>query len=329
MRVEGRVEVSVDGVPVKSADLLDLARPVKKPMLAPTAGIVHMDRLRFPLIASPKLDGIRSLKRNGGIVSRSFKPIPNEYIRTTLQGLLPEGADGETITGNNFQDVSSGVMSKGGTPDFKFWMFDYVPSAAHCASPYTTRLQWQGQWYRAASAAYPELSKFVRIVPTTTIYSMAQLLSYEAECLGAGFEGAMLRDPEGPYKEGRATEKQGWLLKLKRFTDAEATVVGFEEQEANHNEVTVDALGHSKRSSHKSGKVGKGTLGKLVCESPDWEGQFRIGTGKGLTDAKRLEIWNNRELYLGRSIKYKYQKHGSKNAPRIAIYLGFRHQDDM
>jgi len=142
----------------------------------------------------------------------------------------------------------------------------------------------------------------------------------------------MIRDPQGPYKNGRSTEREGWLLKLKRFVDSEARVTGFVEQLHNANEATINELGSTARSSAKAGLVPAGTLGKFLAV--DVNGRFpglelKIGTGKGLTLALRNEIWNNQAKYMGKLVKYRFQEIGVKDAPRIPVWLGFRDPDDM
>ena len=54
---------------------------ITKPMLAcDLKG--QWDKLVYPVYATQKLDGIRSLKiKNFGVVSRTFKPIANKHIR--------------------------------------------------------------------------------------------------------------------------------------------------------------------------------------------------------------------------------------------------------
>jgi len=75
--------------------------------------------------------------------------------------------------------------------------------------------------------------------------------------------------------------------------------------------------------------VGKGTLGAFIVKSKKWNDIFKIGTGEGLTEELRSEIWNNKEKYLGKIITYKYQEYGSINAPRQPIMKGFREKSDM
>jgi DNA ligase-1 len=71
-----------------------------KPMLAVDCGDVNA--LRFPLLASPKLDGVRAIGDRWVTKSRSLKPIPNVNVQAQFAG-LPEGLDGELIVGNDPQ----------------------------------------------------------------------------------------------------------------------------------------------------------------------------------------------------------------------------------
>ena len=75
---------------------------MNQPMLAAT--YKNDEQLEFPLLATPKVDGVRALIVNGKLVSRSFKPIPNDKIRSVLEDMLPEGADGELSCGRHYFD---------------------------------------------------------------------------------------------------------------------------------------------------------------------------------------------------------------------------------
>lgn len=292
---------------------------ISKPMLAGTCK--DISRLRYPVIASPKLDGIRCLKIAGRVVSRKFKEIPNQHIRTTLEWLLPDGIDGEILSGDTFQRCTSAVMSRGGKPDFVFWAFDLVSGGLD--RPFRQRIVDTTKAIKLIG------DKAVSVVSHGWMRDPEQLEKFEALCLRRGYEGVMLRDPEGPYKCGRSTEKQGWLLKLKRFVDNEAVVLGFEERMHNKNELQRDELGYAKRSTAKAGKVGSDTLGRFLVRDLKTGVEFKIGTGLGLDDRLRQEIWDSQESFLGSVIKYKCQPYGTKDKPRLPIFLGFRHQADM
>ena len=133
----------------------------------------------------------------------------------------------------------------------------------------------------------------------------------------------------GPYKCGRSTNKEGYLLKLKRFSDSEAEIIGFEELMHNNNVKTKDNLGLSKRSTCQENLSGANTLGTLLVRDLYSNLEFRIGTGQGLDIDLRRAMWNNQSSYLGKIVKYKYFSVGVKDLPRHPVLLGFRHKDDM
>ena len=115
---------------------------------------------------------------------------------------------------------------------------------------------------------------------------------------------------------------------MKSFEDSEATIIGFQELMRNQNEQKRDVFGLAERSHEKDGMVPADTLGAFQVE---WQGK-RFNCGSGLNDELRARIWNNREKYLGRTIKFKYQKEGIKKetgTPRLPIFLGFRDAEDM
>ena len=81
--------------------------------------------LRFPLIGSPKLDGIRCVMKDSFAKSRSMKPIKNIHTRSLLErhGELLRDVDGELMVGDLFNSTTSGINTILGTPDFKYHIF--------------------------------------------------------------------------------------------------------------------------------------------------------------------------------------------------------------
>lgn len=280
-----------------------------KPLLSAT--IEDTATLRYPVLVSTKLDGIRCLVIDGVACSRNLKPIRNAYVQKCIGKPEYSGLDGELIVGNVFAEdcyrqTNSGVMSADGEPDFKFHVFD--------------RFDMQPFHFRTRFEQIPNLP-FVEIVPHWEVETEAELLDLEAELLAKGAEGVMVRSIDGAYKMGRSTIKDGILGKLKRFADAEYKVIGFQERMHNANEATVNALGHTERSSHKENKVGRNDLGALICETPDGQ-QFNCGTG--FDDTLRTEIWTNRDAYMGKFAKIKSFLIGVKDLPRFPVFLGWR-----
>ena len=289
-----------------------------KPMLSATfTPGVH--QVRFPVLISPKLDGIRCIIDAGGRpLSRNFKEIPNASIRQTLSDLGLPALDGELVVGSAtspdcYRTTNSGVMSRDGEPDWCFYVFDVLTGTGR---PFKERIRM------AKKAVQDARHKRIKIVPHVMVENEDTLIRHEQQFLREGFEGVMGRDPEGPYKFGRATMKEGWLWKLKRFTDGEAIITGFAEQMHNGNEATEDELGRTKRSSHKAGKAGKNTLGALAVRDVRTGVEFDIGTG--FTDAERDAIWAGRVDWLSRIVKYKSFPQGVKDRPRFPVFMGLR-----
>lgn len=282
-----------------------------------------LKRLRFPLLGSVKIDGWRCSIQNGIALSSKLKLIRNLHVRKLLSQTKFEGLDGELTVGprnahNVYNRTSSGIGSAEGEPKFFFHVFDIMIAD----TTYDKR-------YELIARKFLD-HPFIRVLPQRMLYTINEVLEFEAEALRKGYEGIMLRNPQGLYKHGRATLKEQYLLKRKPFKDTEGKVVGFYEQEKNCNEQKTVETGLNKRSHCKAGMVPKGTLGGFLLECKEWPGQvLRCGTGKGLTENLRKTIWRDRDCYLGKLIKFRYQEIGTKDKPRIPIFLGFRDPIDM
>jgi DNA ligase-1 len=291
---------------------------ITKPMLA---GSYDATKAQFPYAVTPKIDGIRFVMVNGVALSRSFKPIRNVFIQSLLSKYLPDGIDGELTCGTTFQSSSSAIMSSDGEPEFCCWIFDYVDPSIAAIEPYLRRIGHPGLVELEEEPPFQ-----LTVLRPENVASEEELRSIEEACLEAGFEGVMVRDPNGTYKFGRSTAKENILLKVKRFVDDEATIIDILEKQHNTNEALQDAFGRTKRSTSQDGMVGADTAGTLVVQNSDG---IEFGIGTGLDDALRAEIWANKEQYIGKIVKYKSFQIGVKEKPRHPVFLGFRHSDDL
>jgi DNA ligase-1 len=271
--------------------------------------VIDLATLRYPLYASPKLDGFRAFMYHGTLMSRNFKPIPNLAIQD-LFSKLPHGWDGELIVGKAnasdcFNRTSSQVTTRQGSADnVVYHVFDNYTMDR----PFVERILTIPEHHRVAHYQ---------------VDSPEMILAYEFQVLSAGYEGIILRDPQGKYKHGRSTLREQGMLKLKRFKDDEAQVIDCEEMMHNANEAKVDGQGFTERSSHQAGLVPTGVLGALVV---NWKGHtLRIGTG--FTQEQRAALWANKPI--GRFAKFKYLEIGMKELPRHPVWLGWRDKRDM
>lgn len=290
------------------------------------ASLDHLGSIQFPVYATPKIDGVRCLKIDGEVVSRTLKPIRNAELAAAIHAMVPDGADGEITVCGSFQNTTSVVMAAAKALDGQqacFWWFDYVLDNPN--KPYVERIEDIKRYldkHEEVITASP-----VRIFPLipVEIHTLEGLLRYESDALENGFEGVMLRSAHGPYKFGRSTLKEFSLVKMKKFDDDEAVIIGFNELQKNENDKKKNELGDMKRSSHKAGKKDQGSLGSFVVK---WNGlEFSIGSG--FTMEQRKEFWNARDTLIGKSVKFKYFSTGMKVAPRFPIFLGIRDPDDI
>jgi len=288
---------------------------VFKPLLAAT--MTNHEDLVFPYMASPKLDGFRCLIVDGKPMSRNLKPIKNKHVNNLLSG-LPD-LDGELIVGSPtgegvFNRTSSGVTRIEGRPNFTYFVFDRH-DLGHL--PFHVR-------YRYAE----HVSLAVSTVPHILISNILDMVNYETKCLELGYEGIMLRDPQGAYKHGRSTPAENILLKVKRFTDGEMRITGVLEGQKNLNVATVNALGETSRSTEKAGMMPNGQVGTILGVDLDTGEQVTAAAGR-MNATERKYYWENPEKLMGKIAKYKYFSYGQVDKPRFTTFQGFRHEDDL
>ena len=292
-----------------------------RPLLACSAP-ANLNTLPYPLISSPKLDGIRCLIKDGVAYSRTLKPIRNNYVQHMLGRPELNGMDGELIVGDPtasdcMRVTNSGVMSFEGEPDFTFFVFDI----------------WNrpGVQYHEALTQLIDMAvhPYVEVLPQQWCHKTADVEAHEQSVVAAGYEGLILRRPNGLYKYGRSTLKEGYLLKLKRYLQDEAVVIGYEPWQRNENNPEINALGYTQRSHAKDGKVSLPMLGAFIVK-----GMFRdilttFNVGTGFTLGERTLLWEKRNELMGRIVTYKYFPGGTKDRPRDPVFVSFRDPSDV
>lgn len=303
-----------------------------RPMLAAPTTELELQQLPYPMLGSPKIDGVRMLvgERNGAPVclSRKLEVIPNLYVQTLFARPEFVGLDGELVVGpanakNVWNVTQSGVSKAEGQPLVKFYVFD----KSDMNEPYVKRAYAAMQIVQAYQQS--TLMDTIQWVPQVQVPDYHGLRIFEEYNLNQGFEGLILRKPNSPYKHGRSTVKQGWMVKVKRFADDEAEVIGTVEQQTNLNAAETNELGYTKRSHSKAGKEAAGVLGTLVVKGTTGQFagvEFEIGTG--FTAEQRANLWAGREYLPGKLVTYKHFPIGALDRPRHPVFKGFRHTID-
>jgi DNA ligase-1 len=274
--------------------------------------------LHYPLMGSPKLDGLRAMVRGGQLVSRTLKLIPNRYAQKLFSG-LPEGTDGELIVGDPtddpFRRTDSAMTREEGEPDVRYFVFDNFAAKGGYQQRYEVVKKLEGR-------------ERVVVVLHVVINTPQELADFEVKCLDMGFEGGMINSIDGPYKYGRSTLNEGYLLKLKRYEDSDAEVLGTYERMHNGNEATTDNLGRTARSSHKANKSGQDTLGGFFVRDVHTGVEFKVPSS-AIKEKERKKLWLIRDSLVGKFLKYKFFPTGMKDRPRHPVFLAWRSKFDI
>ena len=281
-------------------------------MLSASLDGVELTTLRYPLLASPKLDGIRCIIWDGVAYSRNGKPLRNRFVQSWAAN--HHNLDGEIIVGDPTDRLclnrTHAVMAFEGEPAFALYLFD--------------RPDGVGKFKDRLFEVTKDYVDEPRIIPVVheMVFTPLDLITAESKYLALGYEGIMLRDPVGPHKNGYSTLREGWLMKLKRFTDGEAIVTGLEPAMENRNELQQDEMGYAKRSTHVENLVPKDMIGTIICHDVKW-GELRVAPGT-MTHDERIALWKHPTSIVGKAIHWRSFGYGVKDRPRFARYFGIR-----
>ena len=296
---------------------------MRKPMKAHTLNTLEEIPKEWwgMLCQSVKLDGIRGFQEDGVTLSNTRKPLPNRYMQSIMSNSDFHLLDGELVVGSpNAPDVynrtQSGIMSRDGEPDFRFYAFDTMQPDI----PFHERIQtlWE------LEQKHPDV---IRVVQQNTPETVEHAEKVYQDFLEEGFEGIILRRIDGGYKFGRSTFRQGWLMKLKPKDRAEGVIIGVDPQLKNCNPATLDEFGHTERSSHQDNLIPQDLVGRFRLLIPGYD--LVCGAGSGLTLPQRRELWPQRHNLLGKIVTGEFLPIGVKDRPRQMIFKGFRDVSDL
>lgn len=232
---------------------------------------------------SEKLDGVRAYWDGRRFVSRLGNPYHAPGWFT--EGLPDDPLDGELwIDRKAFQRTVSVVRRQDGGEAWREVRFLVFDAPGH-AGPFEARIR------RVHEAIERRRPPFARAHVHEVCGGREHLERELARICELGGEGLMLRRPGSHYEVGRSHS----LLKVKRFLDDEARVVGHQPGTGRH----------------------KGRLGALLVELRDGT-RFALGTG--LSDADR-----EAPPPVGAIVTFRYQELSDGGVPRFPSFVGVRH----
>ena len=291
-----------------------------KPMLASNTTI-DIKTLKYPLLVSYKLDGIRCLFFCGHMYSRSLKSFPNIQLRKRFEYLAKLSyekniiLDGELLSKSLTFNELSGLtrqLDKELPEDLNFYCFDVIKDQ-------NFNQNFQERVKLVINIGY---SDYVQIVKQKLLYTVEEVNKYYEEALDWGCDGLILRDPNGKYKFGRGTVKEGLIYKMKPFMTFDAIINDvIQATEVREGaEKKINELGRSVTSKKKDDRI---LIEKASAFVVKYEG-LDLKVTIAMTDEEKEEVWHNRKKYIGRTIEYKGMLVGSKDLPRHPVFLRFR-----
>lgn len=282
-----------------------------KPMLLSNEE-VDINTLQYPIMASPKYDGVRVEVTRKGLFGRSLKPLPNLKLKTYFKDLCDKLPEGVTLEGELYHygkpcreiaGIANSSKKETDLKGFVLLLFDYYDGDMD--------LMWM------ARQAFLELftdDEKVFIIPHQDIHNKKELLDLYDLTIDKGYEGLVLNNPKAFYKQGRVSNKMNIAYKLKPVRTDDLEIVGVLERMENTNESEINELGYKFKRNTVDAKQPTGIAASLVCLLPNGDKTKVTLTG---TEDDRREIWHNRKYYIGKYAEVKSMDYGVKDKPRF------------
>jgi len=287
----------------------------KKPMLAHNVG--GFERITDEdwdngLYAQPKLDGVRCViqldheaNERGEFPIVAYSRTGKEWknIEHILEELYPFFdkfpnviLDGELYNhylNKDFEKIISLVRKTKPTDGDRLESAEKVQF--HCYDTIMEHMDFQGRNEFIKENIGDNFNSIVTL-STIKVFDTETVEVCHEDFLCAGYEGSILRQNK-PYEC-----KRSWtLMKVKDFSDAEATIVGYEE-------------GKGKREGH---------LGKFIMQDDNGI-EFGCPPGKGYTYKDMKDMLNNIHDYIGKRATFTYFERTKAGSYRHPLFKGLR-----
>lgn len=298
-----------------------------KPQLCPNEQL-EKAFLPYPLLASYKLDGIRCIFNSGNMLSRSLKQFPNKQLKDIFEVIKQYAKcnnlilDGELLSKSVTFNELSGLIRQLDCKlpdDLYFYCFDLI-TGENFLEPFNHRID------NLKNCIDLSLPNF-KVIEQRMVFNEKEVDALYEDALTWGCDGLILRNPDSPYKFGRATLKQGMAFKLKPFVTFDAKIIDVLQGTVvdPKAEKTINELGYSRTSKLKEDRLPSGRASDFVV---------LYGTGLHLkvsiaaTQEEKQAIWEHKADYIGRWIEYKGMLVGAKDLPRHPVFLRYRDDKD-
>lgn len=280
-----------------------------KPMLAKKYSSWKWKRV----LVQPKLDGIRCFCRKirGKIVltTRSGKYVTTlPHIEEALKD-MPENIvlDGELyIHGMSLQNTISAIKKiNENTINVKYRIYDLaIPNIIQ---------QFRHEQLQELLKEFD--SNLISGVPTYEVHTEKEMLELFVQFLQDGFEGAMIRVPDGVYEFGFRSSS---LIKYKEFLDDEFKIVFVEE--ATGRDAGTAVFRCTKDEAAYKMFMNNGQL----LQDQKWLKEYTFTCRPKGTHEQRTVYYKSRKQLIGKDLTVKYQTLSDNSIPIFPVGIAVR-----
>lgn len=268
---------------------------------------------QFPCYIQPKLDGVRcvSYRSNNSthvlMQSRTgsyFESMPHISSMLEMSSSMQDGVilDGELYCHDMpFEELVGLVKKKKLTAEdrekvklIEYHVYDIVDTNN---TPYYIRKDQLKELVETIHLLEPNNKNILKYVETNYVNNIAEFKEYFEEKIQQGYEGIMLRTPNGSY---RCNYRSSDLLKYKEFFENEYEIVGYKEGEGRD----------------------KGTI-IWNCKTP--EGLIFSVRPKGSIEYRK-DLYENGDSYIGKPLTVIYQELSENGVPRFPVGKAVRNE---
>ena len=314
-------EKSVNSV-AKKQKKPQYAVPVFEVMLAHD-GANHEGKITGKKLVEPKLDGVRVVtvvdfeSRTVVMYTRNGKELVNfPHIVKAFEDNLDNFArsyvfDGEVVS-TSFQALMKEVYRKENAQaqDARLMLFDVIPLSEFKLGESAMGQRRRSAFLRENFSKIFADSGCIDIITQRefdldVFTDEIEFRDYNKQMVTEGFEGIMIKDPNGKWEGKRST---AWL-KQKPFIEVSLEIVAVEEGTGRNLD----------------------RLGAVICQGRDDGKDIQVNVGSGFTDSDRKEYWEARDSLLGQVIEVRadaitQNQDGtySLRFPRFMRFRGFK-----
>ena len=286
-------------------------------------GANHESKITGKKLVEPKLDGVRCVtvvdyeSRTVVQYTRNGKELTNfphitKFFEDNLDNIARSYVFDAEIVSHSFQDLMTQVHRKSDVKadDARLMVFDVIPLSEFKAGSSVMGQRRRSNFLKENFSKLFSDSGCIEIVPQRefdldVFTDEIEFKDYNKQMVDAGYEGIMIKDPNGKWEGKRST---AWL-KQKPFIEVSLAVTAVEEGTGRN----------------------QGRLGALICEGEDDGKRISVNVGSGLTDAQRKEFWADTDSLIGQVVEVRadavtQNQDGSYSLrfPRFMRFRGFK-----